>query len=419
MSSLLLLSCVGGALAQAGLCTWCPRVLPRWAPTWSLARSTIAQPCNNSGLLAPSLLANFSLVSIDWSNQKDVWVAMHPMDSESLLVEQALALHAAQPSQRVWVYRNLVIAYPWFPSVRAKLVDPAYSGWFLRFGAPPFANGSYHVPRCDDNFSPPLCSAFYHSQDQTPGYPSGDGSCPGPCDCGGVPCGFYIFNHANATLRRWLIDDFVFGPTGLGHPSGAISGLYLDDHWADAYDPTDAPDCAASAIGGPTEVNRFCGADIGLTQADTAANTAGWRAMMLELQQRVVAAGAFSWAYFNQVRGAPSKGACASFFTNNGTAFFADKPLVLLAQEKNRTRVTEQNDVATFLLVRGRYAYFGNGWEGCPVGGPSPLPTDASLDFGEPLGNLTEPAGGVFRREWMRATVEFDCNSYSSSFTWK
>ena len=344
---------------------------------------------------------------------------MHPMDSEKLLVEQALSLHAAQPGQRVWVYRNLVIAYPWFTSVREKLLDPAFSGWFLKFGAPPFANGSYHVPRCDNNYSPPLCSVFYHSQDQTPGFPKGDPDCPGPCDCGGLPCGFYLFNHANATLRRWLIDEFVFGHTGLGHPSGAITGLYLDDHWADSYDPTDAPDCAANPIGGPTEVNRYCGLDIGLTQAETTANTAGWRAMMLELQQRVVAADAFSWAYFNQVRGAPSKASCASFFTNNGTAFFADKALVFDLTDKNRTRETEQNDIATFQMVRGSYAWVGDGWEGCPPSGPTPLPPEIELNFGVPLGNLTEPSPGVFQREWERAVVEFDCNTYNSSFLWK
>ncbi len=199
-------------------------------------------PCNSTGPIRPSVLSNFSLVSIDWSNQKNVWVAMRPMDSENLLLDQALALHAAQPSQRIFVYRNLVIAYPWFPSVREKLVDPAYAGWFLKFGAPPFSNGSYHVPRCDGAFSPPLCSAFYHSQDQTPGYPSGDGDCPGPCDCGGVPCGFYLFNHANATLRRWLIDDFVFGrPHGRARlrgkrhwwPDGG-QPLLRRGHWAHA-----------------------------------------------------------------------------------------------------------------------------------------------------------------------------------------
>jgi hypothetical protein len=36
-----------------------------------------------------------------------------------------------------------------------------------------------------------------------------------------------------------------------------------------------------------------------------------------------------------------------------------------------------------------------------------------------PLGNLTEPLAGVFRREWEKATVEFDCNAYKSSFAWR
>ena len=32
-----------------------------------------------------------------------------------------------------------------------------------------------HVPVCDDNYKPPLCSNLYHDQSQTPGYPKGDG----------------------------------------------------------------------------------------------------------------------------------------------------------------------------------------------------------------------------------------------------
>jgi hypothetical protein len=111
-----------------------------------------------------------------------------------------------------------------YTSVRDKITDPNYSGWFLKSkpgGSLP--NGSYHVSQCDDNYDPPLCSPLYHDKDQTPcvsdllffasfphtpivfltplfkfiplppllsGFPHGDGSCPGPCDCGkGVPCG--------------------------------------------------------------------------------------------------------------------------------------------------------------------------------------------------------------------------------------
>jgi hypothetical protein len=79
--------------------------------------------------------------------------------------------------------------------VREKLVDPAYSGFFLKFN--PNVT-SYHVPNCDDNYSPPLCSVFYHDQEQTPEVPTPqnpnpDGKCVGTCDCGGVPCGEYLW----------------------------------------------------------------------------------------------------------------------------------------------------------------------------------------------------------------------------------
>jgi hypothetical protein len=182
------------ALAQAGLCTWCPHVVPTWPASWAMRDSTIAMPCNSSGLLRPEVLANFSISSIDWSSSKSAWVRGRPMDAETPLLQQAQLNHAANPAARTFIYKNVVIAYPWFPLIRAKLLDPQFADWFIPFGAPPFANGSFNVPNCDHNFDPPLCSKFYHSQDQTPGYPTGDGVCPAPaCDCGGVPCGFYLF----------------------------------------------------------------------------------------------------------------------------------------------------------------------------------------------------------------------------------
>ena len=116
------------------------------------------------------------------------------------------------------------------------------------------------MPQCDNNFNPPKCTEFYHDQDQvwwavwlwgvrpcvvlfppprsptwlqlalhrqTPEYPHGDGSCPGPCDCGTVPCGEYLWDHRNDTLTAWMVNDFVLGPTGLGNAN--VSGLYFDD----------------------------------------------------------------------------------------------------------------------------------------------------------------------------------------------
>lgn len=134
------------------------------------------------------------------------------------------------PGTTVWIYRNAVKALPWMTSVREKLLDPAYSDWFLPFSG----NGNYSVPTCDHTFSPPKCSHLYHDQLQTPGFPHGDGDClPPGCDVGaGLPVGEYIFNPLAAnvsvggqTMLEWYIEEHLFGPLSGGNPN--VSGFYL------------------------------------------------------------------------------------------------------------------------------------------------------------------------------------------------
>lgn len=91
--------------------------------------------------------------------------------------------------------------------------DPAYSGWFLHFAK----NVTPHVPT--DN------TTLYHDHEQTPDR----GMCHGECDCG-VPCGEYLWDHRNASLRDWLISEYIAGPTGMGNPN--VDGLYIDDDWS-------------------------------------------------------------------------------------------------------------------------------------------------------------------------------------------
>ena len=125
--------------------------------------STIIQPCNDSGPFDPAFGSKFGIADYDWSNMKNVWVNTKPMDCEKLLVEQAQMNRKLNPQSRAFVYRNLVKALNWFGSVREKLDDPAYSGFFLKFD--PTLKGKYHVPPCDESYSPPKCSVFYHDQE--------------------------------------------------------------------------------------------------------------------------------------------------------------------------------------------------------------------------------------------------------------
>lgn len=57
-------------------------------------------------------------------------------------------------------------ALPWYTLVRNKVTDPAYAAWFMRFG-PPTVGSGWHVPQCDTNYDPPLCTDFYHGKWQS------------------------------------------------------------------------------------------------------------------------------------------------------------------------------------------------------------------------------------------------------------
>jgi hypothetical protein len=76
-------------------------------------------------------------------------------------------------------------------------------------------------------------------------------------------------------------------------------------------------------------------------------------------------------------------------------------------------------DLATFLLLRGPYAFLGFGWSGC--GNEIAFPDELRVDYGVPAGLCSETAAGsnVFRREWSKATVEMDCNAYKGTITMK
>jgi hypothetical protein len=66
-------------------------------------------------------------------------------------------------------------------------------------------------------------------------YPHGDGDClPPGCDCGKVPCGFYVWNHSSTavvngqTFQQWFIHSYVLNEVG---SSPLVSGFFWDDVW--------------------------------------------------------------------------------------------------------------------------------------------------------------------------------------------
>ena len=178
-------------------------------------------------------------------------------------------------------------ALPWYTSVREKLVDPAYAAWFVPFNcsaADPLAG--CHVPVCDTNYDPPLCSALYHDQSQSPGFPSGDGNCASPaCDVGAIPSGEYLFNPNSAnvsvngqTLVAWFVEDYLFGKNGAS--SEIVSGFFFDDEW-------DAD--------GPSEYEAHLSQDIGYSAAKLQSTSDAYWQFMSVVYAAVLARSKFVW----------------------------------------------------------------------------------------------------------------------------
>ena len=254
--------------------------LPHYKQTWDMQRSTIIMPCNKTGPLDPAFFGQFGVVDVDWSNNKYAWANQHPMNSSGLMLEQAISIHkTSQVGTKVWAYRNLVKALPWITAVRKKLEDPAYSGWFLSFDAEKLASNGTSMKPCDLNRPnpKPLCSTLYHDQQETPEFvPGGNDTntdlCKGVCDCGSViPCGEYVFDHRNASLRKWLLEEYIGGPEGIG--AEAISGIFIDDRWT---------------IRGPSEIDGHCVSDVGLSASDVQAMIAAWALNMAAVQQYII-----------------------------------------------------------------------------------------------------------------------------------
>ncbi len=262
-------------------------------------------------------------------------------------------------------------------------------------------------------------------QEQTPGYPHGDGDCAAPgCDCGSVPCGFYLFNHSSTAVVKgqaflqWFTDSYVFNEVG---SSPKVSGFFFDDHWP-------------GASGNFPDSQPNVSSDCGLTTNDLVSITNDYNANMEVLQNMTTQKGKFSWQLLwtgGEGRGSTNPGPLV-----HNTSCAADLRGLCSATSPAQTRTmmyafnTGPNrdpsvlpqlhqDLANFLLVRGSYAYLGHGWLGCSR--DYLFPDELNLDYGEPLGLCAEtaPGSGVFTREFTRSTVQMDCATWTPTITWK
>ena len=146
------------------------------------------------------------------------------------------------------------------------------------------------------------------------------------------------------------------------------------------------------------------------------------------VQASIVAQGGYDWQNFRSVR-TPQKAACAAFLReacSNGSQVQSSAMQFWLSYEFNANKsgvnlTSFAMDLGVFLAARGPYAWLGHGWKGCSQN--YPFPQEFNLDYGEPVGGQvcaeTGSGTGVFEREYTKASVRMDCNSWTPTITMK
>lgn len=253
------------------------------------------------------------------------------------------------------------------------------------------------MEKCDNAFSPPKCSEFYHDPEK-----SLEGLCVDQkCDCGCVPCGYYIYDHRNASLRTWLV-DFAAGATSIDDPS--IDGVFLDDDW--------------DSSSGPAESGKNALADMGLSPQDVVDISAGWVLSTKGVQQAVLDKGGFDWQLFSPGHGTtgsnPVGGAKGCAAALRARCVYNDTlQHSALMMDAGKTSADFLPNLAAFLLIRGPYAWFGNAWQGCD-NVPARRP-EIDHNYGTPVDACAEThlGSGIFTRSWTNADVTVDCNAWT------
>lgn len=392
------------------------------------ARIGAASPLTNA---TGAFLRHWGIVTLDFESQEMLWGHHSPKNSDEMMLAQAVQMKSIAPDTKIYVYRNLAQAYANFAQFREKLEDPLYSDWWLKFGP------ESTMPRCELNprLNRTLCSDLFHAK---------SGWTENGHDCGDViPCGDYVFNHRNQSLRKWLVEEHMLGAMGMAHPG--VDGYLIDD-WYTKYDD----------LYGPSEISGFIGPGSGIEANSTEMRElyGNWSLTTQQALEGVLKMNGFTWSGFNcmldtdggygcppsslagcglhKTEGVPRANNLASAPQWHGrrkgwanasdcTAWtreacspesvFSKIPTMLAYGDDESLYA----DVAQFLLTRGEYGYMGYGWHGCVQ---TPPPSNVyDYDYGTPVGLCTETTSGVFTRRWTKATIIMDCNTMTPNIT--
>ena len=199
------------------------------------------------------------------------------------------------------------------------------------------------------------------------------------------------------------------------------------------------------STGGATEEDYYCIQDMGLSQQDGDGIAAGHAITMQGVMDAVVANNGFAWPLLSGREAsldlADPRPKCAATLRAQCKGSWNPNQNKTLQYGFTRKAFHDafplpfpEQDVAMFMLTRGPYAYIGHSWMVCvhPSGyvtGNSvkgyERPLQLDVDYGEPValkGSCTETVpgkSGIFTREWTKADVQMDCNTWQATIKMK
>ena len=310
---------------------------------------------NASGLDSPDELAaedRFRVVGIGWQLDN---IPSHYSHLEQYEIAEATALKALRPDAKVMVLRNTEVATVFWDSAKAKMFDNTTQSWWTQCGDKP----------CQGVWSSPA---------------------------GNTPK--YFFNFSNPDLAQWWVEDFVGGVLD----NDLFDGVYFD--------------CSCGAPPGDhlDQQRMQADAQVAFDQALARIAAAGKWASAWNSDGAITKAGD---ACSSSVRTWIEKGANPNVTLQVLAPSFKHLP----PASAPPTTMAGNNTVAAFLIARGASAMLELPVKGAyglaDTYGWSPL---FDADFGEPDGPGREIISGVFTREWSKATVTLDCNTFTSNF---
>lgn len=128
-----------------------------------------------------------------------------------------------------------------------------------------------------------------------------------------------------------------------------------------------------------------------------------------------------------QVGTASGEGCCCSTIAcpvacPSGCPLFRSIPLFFGLNYSSKTALSSASvetrlphlieDLATFMLIRGDYAWLGFPFVSCHNDTNYTLPTPLLRDYGTPLDKCKQTAPSIFERQYEEANVTMDCNSF-------